>query len=742
MSSNNTNSKVGTLTTFYDTFTDRREGIEHVVIPKIQRDYAQGRKSNDDLRENFLNALYDAIDYPGALQIELDFIYGNRVVNAGERTFYPIDGQQRLTTLFLLHLYVSKRTGKSDEIDFGKFSYQTRDSSKEFCKKLIEIEESNFRGIADHIRDQWWFTSHEEADPTISAMLNTLSDIDIHYGACDKQQMADVWERLKTNIKFWRLYLDDLNTTDDLYIKMNSRGKPLTDFEHFKAQVESYANGHQQFSLKIDTDWTDLLWGYREKENDDKKDQYMNNGLDSRFINLFVKFMLLEGVKMGKDYKELKTMAPLQLAKEVIKPNPSLVNRFTVIMNFFHSLDNVAQWFDKWLTTKCYECNGHIEQVYLFKYDTTDILRIATEEKPTLNQMLFIEMFFEIAAQNPEVNIPSVTRIIRNLIFNSRDELREERVAELVSAVDSIVATGTITPAIAATTGDFRMRQKELEVQKLKWMASNPKDAQLLKDVENHSLILGNGEIFSDTAGNFDTSMMTLFLQRFLYNGWKSYEEFFDAMERALLLSGDYAPFRYSRYLYGGRNWINWRDEVFANTNYQTMLPVQLNDMLEAFASCKTKQDLIDKIQNDLEAMAKARNFTWPYYLAKHQGMRHTESARYDKLAKADPQNYNRQMMYKNQYNGRNWNPYLYCIWEKLGNKAKLGEYDSALVIPELDWTVTAAEHSFIVSLPDGSKRIYPVRKNPGSDVDAVDRIEWFTDIVNAALSNTVTEHR
>ena len=738
-SNNNNNNKVGTLTTFYDTFTDPREGFEHVVIPKIQRDYAQGRKGNDDLRENFLDALYNAIDCPEALPIELDFIYGNRVVKTGERTFYPIDGQQRLTTLFLLHLYVSKRAGKSDEVDLGKFSYETRDSSKEFCKKLIDVNESNFRGIAGHIRDQWWYTSHEEADPTISAMLNTLSDIDNHYSNWNEHDMAGVWNRLKTNIKFWRLYLDDLNTTDDLYIKMNSRGKPLTDFEHFKAQVESYANGNNKFSLKVDTDWTDLLWDYRDKENDDKNEQYMNNGLDTRFINLFVNFMLLEGIKLGKDFKVLKTMSPLQLAKEVIKSNPVLVDRFTKALDFFHSLGNVAQWFDKWLTNECYECNGQIPQVYLFNYSTTDILRIATKDKPTLGQMLFIEMFFEIAAKNPEVNIPNVTRIIRNLIFNSRDELREERIRELVAAVDSIVVAGTITPAIAATTGDFRMRQKELEVQKLNWMTANCANAQLLKNVENHSLILGNGEIFCDAAGNFDTAMMNLFLLRFQYAGWNSYEEFFDAMEQALLLSGDYAPFRYSRYLYGGRNWVNWRDEVFANTNYQTMLPEQLKDMLVAFASCKTKQDVNNKIQNDLAAMANDKKFTWTYYLAAHQGMRHTESARYDKLDNADPQNYNRQMMYKNQYNGRNWNPYLYCIWEKLGNQAELGEYDNALVIPELGWVVTAAEHSFIVTLPDGSERIYPVRKNPRSDVDAVDRIEWFTDIVNAAQSNTVT---
>ena len=29
-----------------------------------------------------------------------------------------------------------------------------------------------------------------------------------------------------------------MGLTDELYIKMNSRGKPLTQFEHFKAELE------------------------------------------------------------------------------------------------------------------------------------------------------------------------------------------------------------------------------------------------------------------------------------------------------------------------------------------------------------------------------------------------------------------------------------------------------------------------------------------------------------------------
>lgn len=59
--------------------------------------------------------------------------------------------------------------------------------------------------------------------------------------------------------------------TEQLYIKMNSRGRPLTDFENFKAQFEEMlgknpsivAGKIEEFSRKVDTDWADVFWSYR-----------------------------------------------------------------------------------------------------------------------------------------------------------------------------------------------------------------------------------------------------------------------------------------------------------------------------------------------------------------------------------------------------------------------------------------------------------------------------------------------
>ena len=87
-------------TIFYQLF----ENYEQVVIPIIQREYAQGRAKI--VRNEFLKALYDALCQPEdapELPLDLDFIYGS-VVNG---SFQPLDGQQRLTTLFLLHWYLA-----------------------------------------------------------------------------------------------------------------------------------------------------------------------------------------------------------------------------------------------------------------------------------------------------------------------------------------------------------------------------------------------------------------------------------------------------------------------------------------------------------------------------------------------------------------------------------------------------------------------------------------------------------
>ncbi|MBK8448724.1 MAG: DUF262 domain-containing protein [Saprospiraceae bacterium] len=121
------------------TKTYKFEGIQ---IPMIQRDYAQGRADEVEIRSRFLKSIFNALVKNENL--ELDFVYGSIKELDKKIHFIPLDGQQRLTTLFLLHWYIGKRELKANELDLllttlKGFTYATRSSARDFCEKLMSI---------------------------------------------------------------------------------------------------------------------------------------------------------------------------------------------------------------------------------------------------------------------------------------------------------------------------------------------------------------------------------------------------------------------------------------------------------------------------------------------------------------------------------------------------------------------------------------------------------------------------
>ena len=272
-----------------------------IEIPIIQRDYAQGRLGKESLRKNFLGDLKKALDNEKPYKdkaMKMDFVYGS----VEHEKMNPLDGQQRLTTLWLLHWYIALRAKKLDAEIAGtlnRFSYETRISSREFCGNLCNPEQfDEFDGtdIVGFITRQTWFYSAWKQDPTIQAMLRMLGGTkvtdkkgeDIVDGIeelfAGTENFENYWEKLTTDnapIVFYHLPLKDFGLSDDLYIKMNARGKQLTSFENFKADLVDYIMEQSNSELldadtkkrwksllderdgipiKMDTAWTDIFW--------------------------------------------------------------------------------------------------------------------------------------------------------------------------------------------------------------------------------------------------------------------------------------------------------------------------------------------------------------------------------------------------------------------------------------------------------------------------------------------------
>ena len=85
------------------TFFSLLNEFEKIEIPRIQRSYAQGRESEKIVRDGFLGSIIKTLENKNEDRLCLDFIYGD----SNNKKFIPIDGQQRLTTLYLLYWYLN-----------------------------------------------------------------------------------------------------------------------------------------------------------------------------------------------------------------------------------------------------------------------------------------------------------------------------------------------------------------------------------------------------------------------------------------------------------------------------------------------------------------------------------------------------------------------------------------------------------------------------------------------------------
>ena len=143
---NNTTRKVS-VREFFDSNANGAQ-VRRIIIPKIQRDYAQGREDKGYIREEFLKEIYRVITRDKDSELSLDFIYG--YMDDEQRVFYPLDGQQRLTTLWLVYWYLAVQAEEleTEENNLKLFSYDTRISSRDFCAELC-----NGDNFIDYIKD-------------------------------------------------------------------------------------------------------------------------------------------------------------------------------------------------------------------------------------------------------------------------------------------------------------------------------------------------------------------------------------------------------------------------------------------------------------------------------------------------------------------------------------------------------------------------------------------------------------
>lgn len=338
-----------------------------IEIPVIQRDYAQGRKNPKakDVRKSMVRSLVKSVTEDDS-PLFFDFVYGR----IDDNKFIPFDGQQRLTTLFLFHKYVFEKCQSCSDCYYKtncickdillRFTYATRQSSREFCEQLVSKNviptEDDYKRIRDEylktlkvkqkteaeiekkadeyvsaktdwisgfVKNQSWFYSDWEKDPTIMGMLTMLDEIHNQLQAKNINNYKPMSEKLTSGcscpITFHFVDMGEHKLSDETYVKMNARGKTLTPFENFKASLEQYLENNsdekdsnlneserkscakllkrfkgvydskRNYYTGVDGIWLDLFWDVVNKEKEQKElpDDAMMSFFNRHFMNVW-----------------------------------------------------------------------------------------------------------------------------------------------------------------------------------------------------------------------------------------------------------------------------------------------------------------------------------------------------------------------------------------------------------------------------------------------------------------------
>ena len=596
-----------------------------IEIPIIQRDYAQGREGKEELRENFLSSLLEAVN---GKELELDFVYGSVVK---DEILQPLDGQQRLTTLFLLHWFIAVKEYKlNDNIKnlLIKFTYETRTSSREFCNDLINkgIDYDNLLETDYHdkekikpknnelsktIIDSSWFFLSWKRDPTIKSMLRMLDAVQQTF-----QDKTEVWDKLN-NISFHYIELQNFGLSDDLYIKMNARGKPLTDFENFKAKFEqyikqddweNYVEPTETFSHQIDTLWTDLFWNYRDKTE---------NIFDEQLLNFF------------------RTKAVINYTlKADIKSN-----NFRANVDLLRGSDTIP--FNQYLELGCFDEEYFTTlKATLNKLSDKDGLNTFISETTYVNEqeifngtiknalsypdLVIAFAYYQYLASEKNIEIEKLEswlRVVRNLVegsrpylFNNANEFANalRSINELLQYRNSIV--DHFAEIQINSLSGFISEQVIEEKLKAKLITQNEDWKNTIIEIENHKYFNGQIGFLLHWCQINDEPNLNSFKEYaekskaiFGTTGLNNFENFL--FERALLAIGDYllSKGKNHSFLIDNERDISWKRLLRDNNEKRAYLK-QLVDKVSVLNLTIDLQKIVDEFSDKND---------WRYYFIK-----------------------------------------------------------------------------------------------------------------------------
>lgn len=597
------------------TFWELCNFYDKIEIPIIQRDYAQGRNTEDvlKLRNKFVHdyLIQSIIEDE---KIELDFVYGSILTEViGDekiKIFIPLDGQQRLTTLFLLHFFVALKEGRVSEVQdvLKKFAYETRPSAHDFCRILLDFcDFKDLSEIKSEIEDSVWFNEEWKNDPTVSGMLNMLDTlannvdlINAPIGLLDKLICK------KSNlVSFYFTDLDQFGLTENLYIRMNARGKMLTEFENFKSEFTKIIRyNHALLEIvkdKIEYVWVDNLWNFRSSNS------YIVDSPFMAYLSFLTEMLYYKNAEFrAKSYET--NFLDFRVLSEVYSIEYNL--KFLIFSYDFieeaKSYNNAILWEE--------------ESIHIILKD------VLNNKRDTNQSIIFFLTLLYFFNQQPTENLSDFLRVVRNLIENTPDNSRREW-PRLISSLENLISDKNVYTVLYELKDENKLiglsvDQRKEEIFKATLINKFTESKPLIHEIEDHRNFKGNITNilltpFADSEAQFNDVELDIIeyeikhlgMLKEIYEGYKKIsQQDFNLIWGNLLITSLYTQTYESRLVYSGL--FKKHPAILLFARKFGISKLELTDFI-----IKTQKDYVIELATKYDDFSKIRSVKDQLYL-------------------------------------------------------------------------------------------------------------------------------
>ena len=461
--------------TIRELFVNRE--VEQIVIPEIQRDYVWKSEQveglltslqsdyekfvkeeinvtadNEEIKRLFVN-YYKKQQFAA----NIGFIYAyNDAEYKGK--YFLIDGQQRVTTIYLLLLNLFIATGEKEDFKNKyfkekqlKIDFKVRESSHDFFKNFIEFcLDNDFGEVADFEIDfkkellcQYWYFDEYKNDKTIQSIISNYISIN-SFVKKNELQTKDFLNYILDYVDCWYFDTNISEQGEELYIYMNARGEQIQNNENIKADLlgdlkdkdveliakredfkeEESIAGIKNFWGKKWEEWQDFFW--MNKGNNENADEGFNEflkciaGLEQYLIKIENPTRTFKSIYELVDLNTIEKY--INIFIEIIKDKETFTKNY-----------NYSSWLDK--------CIARIWE--LFNEEKNDwFIDYGDDKKATdLNRMAFIwPIFYHQNLKESNQNIDETYRVLRLFYVRLNNNIRA--VKSVKGLVEYIISNG------------------------------------------------------------------------------------------------------------------------------------------------------------------------------------------------------------------------------------------------------------------------------------------------------------